>query len=137
MRQATDSTNTSVASGNVVALPLTPDTYITAVEARAAQQAASILPPWFTVTLIEDEDEVANRRQDHLRLERIAGPPIGCFSVLREGRQELVVYATGERDNQWSDHYVVGRCRSLLDALRIVRDHLDTTIASWNLPRAS
>lgn len=132
MRQATAANITSARSSNVVALPLA-ETHVTRAEGRASRQAASVLPPWFAAVLIEDEDIVAGRRQDHIRLERIAGPPIGCFEIWREARGRLLVYATGEPDEDVADFAEIGRCRSLPAAFEIVRRDLAATIASWGL----
>ena len=119
---------------NVVAMPPPAENYVTRFETQAARYAASTLPPWFSVDLIEDEDEVARLRQDHVRLERVAGPPIGCFEIWRQGRGRLVVYTTGEPEDQWgADHCEIGRCRSLPEAFRIVRANVDATVASWGL----
>ena len=133
MRLATDTTTMFVAPSNVVAMPPLAETYLTRFETQAGSHAASTLPPWFSVDLIPDEDTVAKLRQDHVRLERVAGPPIGCFEIWRQGRGRLVIYATGEPDDQWADHCEIGRCRSLPEAFRIVSKDIDATLASWGV----
>lgn len=135
MRQAADTTTMPILPSNVVVLPLA-ETHVTSKEGTAAMLAAAVLPPWFAVDLIPDEDTAAKRRQDHIRLERIAGPPIGSFEVWRENRRTLVVYATGEPDDAGADFAEIGRCRSLPEAFEIVRHDLNATVASWGLAMA-
>ena len=133
MPQAASPSSTDRDRNNVVAFPVPTDTFITPLMLfEVRREVTAVLPVgWFNLSMVAEED--GGQRQDHIHLERVVGPPIGCFQLWRE-RGRFVVEALPEPNDICGDVERVGRHRSMVGAVRGILDHINGRLMAWTLP---
>ena len=131
MPQANLKINTSVVRANVVALPIPADTFMTAFMFDQVARAAVALPGgWFDISLNPDQD--AGTRQDHVMVTRVAGPPVGNFSIWRAPRGRFIVVHLGESDVA-GDISESGPYRTIEAAVDAIRADVELQLAEWGV----
>ena len=124
----------SSASGtpaNVVALAVPSDTFVTPFMFDRATDAAQALPAgWYTVALLRHQG--AGTRQDHVMLTRVAGPPVGSFSIWRAPRGRFRVCHLGETDVD-GDSTESGPYRTVEAAVDAIRADIGLQLAAWGV----
>ena len=117
---------------NVVAFRAPTDISMTLFMFDQVTRAAQSLPVgWFDVSLQRKED--AGARQDHVMLTRIAGPPVGSFSVWRGSRGRFRVIHRDEA----GDGAESGPYRTVEAAVEAIRVDIELRLAAWGVVPAS
>ncbi len=131
MPQTSPRNNTFAVPTNVVAFAAPADTFMTPFMFTQVAQAAFVLPEgWFTVALLPDED--MGRRRDHVMITRVAGPPIGSFSVWRAPRGRFIVSHLGEVDED-GDSPESGPYRTVEAAVDAIRADIALQLEAWGV----
>ena len=131
MPQTSPRNNTFAVPTNVVAFAAPADTFMTTFMFVQVAQAAFVLPAgWFTVALLRAED--MGRRQDHVMITRVAGPPIGSFSVWRAPRGRFIVGHLGEVDED-GDSPESGPYRTVEAAVDAIRADIALQLEAWGV----
>ena len=128
MPQAVSRRRACHAQSNVVAFAAPTDAFMTLFMFNQVARATQSLPAgWFDVSLQRKED--AGARQDHVMLTRVAGPPVGSFSVWRGSRGRFrVVHSDEAGDDAESGPY-----RTVEAAVEAIRTDIGLRLAAWGV----
>ena len=128
MPQAVSRRGACHAQSNVVAFAAPIDTFMTLFMFDQVARAAQSLPAgWFDISLQREDD--AAKRQDHVMLTRIAGPPVGSFSVWRGSRGRFRVIHGDEA----GDVAESGPYRTIEAAVEAIRVDIGLQLAAWGV----
>ena len=85
---------------------------------------------WFDISLNPDQD--AGTRQDHVMVTRVAGPPVGNFSIWRAPRGRFIVAHLGELDED-GDSPESGPYRTVEAAVDSIRADVEAQLEAWGV----